>query len=140
MTRTLSAFLGVVVAGLCDPALAADLSQEKLDTLRWEARPVVIFADSPNDPRVADQLQLLEAEAAALEDRDVVILVDTDPSARSYLRQKLRPRDFGFVLIGKDGQVKYRKPDPVPVRELVRLIDRMPMRQQEIEAERRRTN
>ncbi|MEM9427944.1 MAG: DUF4174 domain-containing protein [Pseudomonadota bacterium] len=132
MTRTIA-----LLIGLAGAAQAADLSEESLDTLRWEARPVVIFADSPNDPRVQEQLDMLDADEAELTLRDVVILVDTDPDAGSDLRQRLRPRDFMFVLIGKDGEVKYRKPNPVPVRELVRLIDRMPMRQREIEAERR---
>ncbi|MEM1266876.1 MAG: DUF4174 domain-containing protein [Pseudomonadota bacterium] len=132
MTRTIA-----LLIGLAGAAQAADLSEESLDALRWEARPVVIFADSPNDPRVQEQLDMLDADEAELTLRDVVILVDTDPDAGSDLRQRLRPRDFMFVLIGKDGEVKYRKPNPVPVRELVRLIDRMPMRQREIEAERR---
>ena len=36
----------------------------------------------------------------------------------------------GGVLVGKDGEVKYRKPSPVTVREVIRLIDRMPLRRQ----------
>jgi len=35
-------------------------------------------------------------------------------------------------LIGKDGKVKLRKPRPWTVRELSRVIDKMPMRQQEL--------
>jgi hypothetical protein len=41
-----------------------------------------------------------------------------------------------FVLIGKDGQIKQRKPRPWNVREISRTIDKMPMRQQEIEERR----
>ena len=48
------------------------------------------------------------------------------------LREKLRPRGFMLVLIGKDGGVKLRKPFPYNVRELSRNIDKMPMRQREI--------
>jgi len=36
------------------------------------------------------------------------------------------------VLIGKDGNVKLRKPFAWGMRELSRVIDKMPMRQQEI--------
>ncbi|NCX58295.1 MAG: DUF4174 domain-containing protein, partial [Rhodobacteraceae bacterium] len=39
---------------------------------------------------------------------------------------------FAFVLIGKDGQVKLRKPSPWNIREIARVIDKMPIRQQEI--------
>jgi hypothetical protein len=101
-----------------------------LDEYRWVARPIVVFADSPLDPRVAQQVEALEARQDELDERDVIVIVDTE--AESDLRRALRPRDFQFVLIGKDGQVKYRKPDPVSVREIIRLIDRMPLRLQEI--------
>lgn len=98
----------------------------------WERRPLVVFADTDRDPAFIRQLELLEERAAALAERDVVVLTDTDPSSVSPLRKKLRPRGFMLVLIGKDGNVKLRKPFPWSVRELSRSIDKMPMRQQEI--------
>lgn len=105
---------------------------ETLDDLLWEARPVVVFADSPNDPRFVKQMELLNARKQELFDRDVVVLTDTDPDTLSPLRKQLRPRGFMLVLIGKDGQVVIRKPAPWDVRELTRQIDKMPLRKQEI--------
>ncbi|MFK7941061.1 MAG: DUF4174 domain-containing protein [Roseovarius sp.] len=99
----------------------------------WKKRPVIVLADSPNDPRFIQQMSFLEAEIDDLAKRDVVILTDTDPEARSPLREKLHPRGFMLVLIGKDGGIKLRKPLPWDVRELSRAIDKMPMRQQEIQ-------
>lgn len=64
--------------------------------------------------------------------RDVVVIVDTDPDAKSELRTKLRPRGFMMVIVGKDGGVKLRKPSPWTVREITRQIDKMPLRQEEI--------
>lgn len=116
-------------------ALAQDAEQPALADLKWVARPIVIFADSPADPRFTRQLEELEQEPEELEDRDVVILVDTDPGARSELRERFHPRDFSVLVLGKDGRVAYRKPDPITVREVIRLIDRMPLRRQELEAE-----
>ncbi len=137
MEKVLSVLAMLGVAGF---ASAADLSvsdgAKTLDELKWVARPIVIFADNAADPRVRQQLDMLEDRAEEMAERDVVVVVDTDPAAKGPIRSALHPRDFQFVLIGKDGQVKYRKPDPVPVREIMRLIDRMPMRQQEIEAQR----
>ncbi len=109
----------------------AEVSKDLNDYL-WLNRPVVVFADTPNDPRFIAQLQFLEDGAAEMGERDVVIITDTDPLAKSELRKKLRPRGFQLVLIGKDGQVKLRKPLPWSVRELSRMIDKMPMRQQEM--------
>ena len=93
---------------------------------------MVVFADTPNDPAFQEQISLLQSRLDALETRDVVIITDTDPDARSEIRLKLRPRGFMLALIGKDGQVKLRKPFPWDVRELTRVIDKMPMRQREI--------
>ncbi len=95
-------------------------------------RPVIVFADSPADPRFSEQITLLESQIEELQKRDVVILTDTDPEALSPLRKKLRPRGFMLVLVGKDGTVYLRKPFPWSVRELSRSIDKMPLRQQEI--------
>ena len=103
-----------------------------IDAFKWQARPVVIFADSPENPAFQSQMQLLEARRDELQKRDVVVIVDTDPGERSALRKKLRPRGFMLTLIGKDGGVKLRKPFPWNVRELTRQIDKMPIRQQEI--------
>lgn len=108
----------------------------ELTDLRWHVRPVIVFADTPEDPRFVEQLELLEAELSALAERDVVVLTDSDPQANSPLRLKLRPRGFMLVLIGKDGEVELRKPRPWTVREISRTIDKMPNRQREIQERR----
>lgn len=108
----------------------------ELSTFLWEKRPIIVFADSPDDPRFAEQMALLNADLEELRDRDVVVLTDTDPDARSSLRLKLRPRGFMMALVGKDGGVKLRKPLPWTVREITRSIDKMPIRQREVEERR----
>jgi len=111
--------------------ILGDAAQDLAD-FAWLKRPIVVFADSPNDPRFIEQMELLTDGLADLAARDVVVLTDTDPAARSALRQRLHPRGFMLVLIGKDGMVKLRKPFPWDTRELSRSIDKMPMRQREI--------
>ena len=135
----------LVIAGLLAfPAGAADTaegpptlplvqgSDVDLSEFLWTKRPVVVFADTPNDPRFIEQMNFLNADIPALLLRDIVVLTDTDPAARSDLRRKLRPRGFMLVLIDKDGGVKLRKPAPWDVREISRSIDKFPTRQQEI--------
>jgi hypothetical protein len=116
-----------------DPIPAADVV---LDELMWLKRPVVVFADSPNDPAFQTQLRYLAEDPAELIKRDVVILIDTDPATLSEARRKLRPRGFSMVLLDKDGAVKLRKPLPWSVREIVHAIDKFPLRRQEIRDER----
>lgn len=115
-----------------DPAYEFTADTVDLNDFLWTARPVVVFADTPNDPRFQEQLALLRERIAAVVERDILIITDTNPDTPSEIRTKLRPRGFMMVLIGKDGGVKLRKPSPWSVREISRTIDKMPMRQQEI--------
>ncbi len=98
----------------------------------WLARPIVVFAQSPNDPQFAKQLALLTERIDELALRDVIVITDTDPATPSALRTALRPRAFTLAIIGKDGRIELRKPAPWDVREISRSIDKMPLRQQEI--------
>ena len=98
----------------------------------WAQRPIVIFANSDRDPNFISQMEFLSQDIKALKERDIVVVVDTNPRVPSALRKKLRPHGFAFILIGKDGQVKLRKPSPWNIREIARVIDKMPIRQQEI--------
>ena len=119
-----------------DPAPAAliplNAAEVSLEDFLWIKRPVVVFADTPADPRFREQMDLLAARPAELLDRDVVVIYDTDPKQKSDIRRKLRPRGFMLTLIGKDGGVVLRKPFPWDVRELSRSIDKLPLRQQEL--------
>ena len=98
----------------------------------WQARPVVVFADSENDPAFLQQMRGLEGSPSMLIERDVVVVIDTDPEANGVWRQQLHPRGFSVVIIDKDGQVKLRKPLPWDAREISRAIDKFPLRRQEI--------
>lgn len=115
-----------------DKATIFDAAEIDLNAFKWVARPVVVFADTPADPAFKRQMELLEARLGELAERDVVLITDTSPDERSELRRKLRPRGFMLTLIGKDGDIKLRKPFPWDVRELTRSIDKMPMRLQEL--------
>ena len=102
--------------------------------LRHFFRLIVVFANSKEDVRLQTQIEYLKIDPAALAEREIVVLTDSDPAMDSLLRQKFRPRGFTLLLIGKDGQVKLRKPFPWDLRALSRAIDKMPMRRQEIKA------
>ncbi len=137
---TLPAAAEDALAAVEAPALApVDAKDVALDTLLWVARPVVVFADTPADPNFVRQVALLMERPEALQIRDVVVIVDTDPGNPSAIRRSLRPRGFSLVVLGKDGRVIQRKPAPWDVREITRAIDRTPQGQQEIQ-DRLRTN
>jgi hypothetical protein len=115
-----------------EPAMIRPAGESDLSEFLWINRPLLVFSDSPADPRFSEQLDLLSEGMAMLMDRDVVVLTDTDPNAKSPVRIKLRPRGFALVLLGKDGEVIFRKPSPWTVREITRSIDKLPAREREI--------
>lgn len=104
-----------------------------MDGLMYLKRPVVVFADNPNDPAFIRQMDLIARDAGQLADRDVIVVTDTDPAAATEWRKKLRPRGFALVLMDKDGRVVIRKPLPWEVREIAHSIDRTPLRRQELQ-------
>lgn len=137
-----AAALACALAAFAAPAAGADElavvdgAAVDLRDYLWKRRPLAILADSPSDPRFVEQMERLERGAAELAERDVVVLTDTDPGNGSALRERLHPRGFMLVLIGKDGTIHLRKPSPRDAREISRAIDKMPMRQREIRARR----
>jgi len=128
-TFVLAAFLPLACLAQDAPRDAAGVT---LAEFLWLKRPVVVFADTPADPSFEAQMRLLEQDPVALVERDVVVIIDTDPAAQSPLRQELRPRGFSLVILDKDGEPKLRKPLPWSVREITRAIDKFPIRLQEL--------
>lgn len=119
------------------PSIFVDDPDVTLKQFKWKKRLVVVFADSPQDPRFIQQMEYLTERAEDLAERDVVVLTDTNPSAHGPLREALRPRGFMLTLVVKDGTIYLRKPRPWDVREISRTIDKLPMRQDEVRERRK---
>ena len=113
-----------------------DAAEVALSDLKWQKRPVVVFADDAADPAFVEQMRFLADRWPELAERDVVVITDTDPATPSDARTRLRPRGFMLVLIDKDGTVAQRKPFPWDVREISRAIDKTTTRREELRAKR----
>jgi hypothetical protein len=98
----------------------------------WLKRPVLVFADSPNDPNYIRQMDLIARDSGELALRDVVVITDTDPAGKSAFRERFHPRGFSLVMMDKDGITTLRKPLPWDVREITRAIDKFPLARQEM--------
>lgn len=131
MLAALAALAALPAARAADAA-AEDPLAEHL----WTARPVIVFAPSESDPRFVRQMRELQSRPEEFAERDVVVITDTEPGPSRFettaLRAKFRPHDFNLIVVGKDGEVKLRRPGPVSASQLLRLIDRLPIRQQEM--------
>jgi hypothetical protein len=135
---------------LASLAVAPLLSQAptgivSLTTLRDTARPLLIFAPTPDDPQLQIQLRRLHDNAAAVFERDIVVIAipyeSPSPTPAMFtvecakfarIRFNVAPTDFTVILIGKDGGEKLRSHKPLTIDQLSTTIDTMPMRQQEL--------
>jgi hypothetical protein len=113
---------------------------------RWQKRPLLVFARNESSPRLQQQLAAVEATRDRFEERDMVLIVvlaagpyragegplSEDDGDRLRKAYGVREDAFAVRLVGKDGGVKRRADDVVPMEELYDLIDSMPMRQQEM--------
>lgn len=135
LRKTFAAALGMLgSAAYANGAMFSTLPPDRgsLSAYKWEARPVLIFAPSAEHPDFKDQVAELRDARAGLMERDMVVLLDTDPDAHGKLRSGLAVDGFEIVLVGKDGSVKLREGQPLTARTLFETIDAMPMRQREI--------
>jgi hypothetical protein len=124
--------LSAMAETVATPEGPIEASEIVLADLRYVQRAVIVFADSPNDPNFIRQMQLLARDPGALSERDALLIVDTNPDARTEVRLKFRPRGFSLVLMEKDGNAVIRKPLPWELREITNAIDKFPLRRQEV--------
>lgn len=109
------------------PAPAAVAPEDKL----WQRRLVVLLGDQ-DIPAVRKQATILQKGEAALREREVEILAEQRPSGLLHKRFGHGP-GFLVILLGKDGEEKFRSPKPVALDKITKLIDEMPMRKDEVQ-------
>jgi len=122
-----------------------------LDALRWKKRVLVLFSPSESDASFQSQKKSLASSAEEVLDRNLMILEIVEQGQSRAGNQLLSGKSvqairkrlgvetgpFQVLLIGKDGGVKLRSSEAVSMKDLFGLIDSMPMRQQEMDSEKK---
>jgi len=124
-----------------------------MEELRWNYRPLLIFAPSREDPRYGEQIEKIRGYLDGIEERDMVLLHlfeeegllatpesgeyrvrELDKGAIRDLRSRYEAREGAFlvILVGKDGGNKLDSSKPVEPATLFERIDAMPMRRREM--------
>ena len=115
------------------------------DAYQWEKRVLVVFSPTRDDVQLKAQMDVILAQAAALEERDFVVWVlvanqsvMVDGEAKPHLFTRpfyghfgVKESEFMVLMVGKDGGEKLRKTEAVGADELLALVDAMPMRKRE---------
>lgn len=112
---------------------ASAASPDPLLPYRWKQRVVLVLA-APDDPALAGQRRLFAPAARDFAEREMVVLEPSEAEA-TLLRRRYRTaaRGFVLVLVGKDGEGKYRAVATVAPETLIAQVDAMPMRQDEMQ-------
>ena len=134
------------------PTAACPAQPSTVRAMRNCYRPLLVFAPALDTPQLHAQFDLLKEHAAELKSRAVLYVpvvpeghnqpipsnriptgrLSEDDLAATRHRFQVAPEDFLVVLIGKDGGEKLNSRTPVTFEQLKRLIDSMPMRQDEM--------
>jgi hypothetical protein len=128
----LLAFMALAPAAAAEPMQPIAADTVRLADFLYTARVVVVFAPAPEDPNFIRQMEMLAEDTGQLAARGVVLIVDTDPAAKSAVRTSLRPSAFSLVIVDKDGNTALRKPRPWSLREIIHAIDKFPSRRDEM--------
>jgi hypothetical protein len=117
-----------------------------LEDYRWKNRLVFVFGPSEADDAYRSFIRQVRDNADEVRDRDLIVFqvleqgesrVDGRPMTVAAA-QSLRLRfaaptgTFILILVGKDGTEKLRRDTETDIRDILGLIDSMPMRQREM--------
>ncbi len=115
---TAASWAACLLAGCSADLKAPAAALPDLSAHRWQHRVLVVDTPSPDAAEYRRQRSALEAAAAGLKERDLIVVTQSAPT-------------FRVRLVGKDGGVKLDQAEPVEVPAIFALIDAMPMRRAE---------
>jgi hypothetical protein len=98
---------------------------------------LVVLAPSENDPQWKEQRAIDAAGAAGFSERDLIEAAELGAEGPLHRKFGINVDDFQVLLIGKDGHVALQWAKPVGAEVLYSVIDRMPMRRDEMRRQKR---
>lgn len=138
--------IALVAAWLALAGGAAIATDGDLDPFRWKNRLLFLFAPESSHPLFESLKREIAARRQDMDDRDLIVFEilgvgsssaagsQLDPPGAASFRKRfdVSPNAFTVILVGKDGGVKLKTSDAVPLEDVFRLIDSMPMRRDEM--------
>ena len=97
-------------------------------------REILIFSPAKDNILLEKQLQIFEKDPYGLKERDLKVSVNVWSAKQDAMhrRWKIDQKKFTLILIGKDGQQKFRSEKLTTLKQLYGIIDMMPMRRSEM--------
>ena len=142
-TLTTGLLLVFVILAGCETAPEQEGTARSFDEafydFAWKRRPMVLFAPAKDDPRLVEQIDIMQKEKKGFGDRDLTLIEAIGEDARVIFpnEEKLRsgagadlrgrfgvePTEFAVVVVGKDGNMRYQWSKPVDAETLFRAIE-----------------
>lgn len=144
MKTLLSALILLVFSA--NPLIAQNSDLSDLSDYKWQDRVLLIFSPNTYNSDYRAQVDALQNISAGAKERDLKIFYALEQSSASVkgalvsedaideLRSdfNISSSDFVVLLIGKDGNEKYRSDEFISSKKLFNEIDSMPMRKIEM--------
>ena len=111
--------------------LEKKMNKTDLETYNWTKRLLVINLKSDDKEKISHLNNWLISNKCKIEERNIIIVFFEDYKNKQY-KKPLFLKNFGFWLIGYDGEVKSFSIENKFLYEIFNLIDQMPIRQQEM--------
>jgi hypothetical protein len=112
-------------------------AETDLSSFHWKNRVLVVLAPSDRDPRLREQQAIAAEAAAGFSERDLIVVAEIGTEGSLHRRFGTKVGDFQVVLVGKDGRSTLRWSKPVSSEVLFSVIDKMPMRRDEMSRQRK---
>jgi hypothetical protein len=135
----------IVIASIftSQPATTMDVD---ITHLQWTKRLLLVFAADNAQSNFQSLANEISSRQADVDDRDLVVFEILESGTSRMNRSRIErqeavsirkqfgiaPDEFAVILVGKDGGIKLKRNDNVRLEEIFRLIDSMPMRQNEM--------
>jgi hypothetical protein len=117
-----------------------------LNRYKQKYRLIILFSPSPDNEQYQSFKAQIPNQRDEIIDRDILIFhifetgksrtgesfIDSNSADSLRNRFSIRPGGFTVILIGKDGDEKWRRESLAELGEILALIDSMPMRQMEM--------
>ncbi|MDF4223479.1 DUF4174 domain-containing protein [Maribacter sp. M208] len=118
------------------------LQAQNISDFKWKNRIIVLYEHENNTAKVKNALQQINNSTNKLTERDLVVFIykngllyTKENKETTIQNNNIVPYSYdGYMLIGKDGGIKFKSHYPFDIKQVFDLIDSMPMRRSEMKS------
>ena len=126
---------GILLLSFMTIMIPKELQGIELSRYLWKNRIILTFADDEDHPDLIKLKVEMKENKCEILNRDLLNF-HFNNDGNTGNQTTMNDQSFRILLIGKDGGIKYESKRSVSLIQLFKLIDSMPMRQDEMQHDR----